>query len=325
MSNIIPFEGAKVPAYLKQAEAAPANELMANVGGGGFPVMSIKGKSFTIVKGGERTTLMNPNDEDEVATSITAVILKANASLSKIWYAKAYAEGSDAKPDCFSNDGIAPDPSVESPQAKKCSICPKNEWGSRIGDDGRKGKACSDSRRLAIAPPDDLENPMLLRAPPATLKPLAEYGAELAKRGVPYNAVITKIGFDREAASPKLTFKPVGFLSEEQYTKVQEVVGEDVVASILGKIGETPVPEAGDAPTVAEAPAEKVEKPAPKAEKPAKAAKAKPKVEVEDEDEETPPPPQKAEKPAKAAKAAVVYAEDDLESELETMLNEVDD
>lgn len=244
MSNVIPFEGGKLPAYLKQAQVA--NELAANVSGGGFPVMSIKGKVFTLVRNGDRETLMNPNDRDEVATSINVVILKANPNLSKVWYAKTFVEGSDAKPDCFSNDGIAPDPSVEKPVHKKCSTCPKNEWGSKITDDGKKAKACQDSRRLAIASPDEIDSPILLRVPPATLKPLAEYGSELAKRNIPYSAVITKVGFDREVASPKLTFKPVGFLSEEQYAQVQAVVSEDVVASILGKPGEAAVPENGD-------------------------------------------------------------------------------
>ena len=116
-NNLVPFESGKLPAFLKSATAL-ASELTANVGSGGFPVMSIKGKVFALVKGGERETLMNPNDTDEVATSINVVILKANAGLSKVWYAKNFVEGSDAKPDCFSHDGTAPDPSVENPQAK---------------------------------------------------------------------------------------------------------------------------------------------------------------------------------------------------------------
>lgn len=307
MSNMIPFEGGKLPAFLKTAASGGANELMANVGGGGFPVMSIKGKQFALVKNGERKVLMNPNDEDEVATSINVVILKANPNLSKVWYAKGYTEGSDAKPDCFSNDGVAPDPGVEKPQSKKCATCPKNEWGSKVGDDGKKMKACADSRRLAIASPDRIDDPILLRAPAATLKPLAEYGSELAKRQVPYSAVITKVGFDREAASPKLTFKPIGFLTEDQYAEVQRVLGEEVVTSILGKPGEAPVPEGGE-------PASE-----PKAEKPAPV--------VQEEEAEEPAP--KAEKPkaakAEKPKAEPKVADDDLESELDSLLSDLDD
>lgn len=320
MSNIIPFEGGKLPAYLKQANVA--NELAANVGGGGFPVMSIKGKVFTLVRGGEREALMNPNDPDEVATSINVVIIKANPNLSKIWYAGKFVEGSDAKPDCFSNDGIAPDPKVEKPVSKKCSTCPKNEWGSRITEDGKKAKECQDSRRLAIANVDALDDPILLRVPPATLKPLAEFGNDMAKRGVPYSAVLTKVGFDRESASPKLTFKPVGFLSEEQFAQVQKMMAEDVVASILGKPGETPVPDAAEG---AEEPAAEPVKAEPKAIK----AKPAPKAAVSADEVKSviePEAPAKAEpKPEPKAAKLVEAAGDDLENELDSLLGELDD
>ncbi len=304
MSNIIPFEGSKLPAFLKNAQPT-ANELAANVGGGGFPVMSIKGKQFALTRGGERKTLMNPNDPDEVATSINVVILKANPNLSKIWYAKGYTEGSDSKPDCFSNDGIAPDPSVEKPQSKKCSTCSKNEWGSKVSEDGKKMKACQDSRRLAVAAPDRINDPILLRVPAATLKPLAEYGNDLAKRSVPYSAVVTKVGFDRDAAAPKLTFKPVGFLSEEQYGEVQDILKDEVLASILGKPGEAPVM------------AEETT-----AEPPAPAEEAKPaKVEKPVKEEPVAEKPKAAKKP----EPKVVEEESSLEAELEGLLDELDD
>lgn len=318
MNNVVPFSNNTLPAYLKAV--AVGNELTANVGSGGFPVMSIKGKTFALVKGGERETLMNPNDPDEVATSIHVVILKANPSLSKVWYAKGYVEGSDAKPDCFSHDGVVPDPSVEHPQSKKCTTCPKNEWGSKITEDGKKGRACADSRRLAIANVDTLDNPILLRAPAATLKPLAEYGTELAKRNIPYNAVLTKIGFDSEASSPKLTFKAVGFLSEPQYAQVQAVLEEDVVTSILGKAGEAPMPEGEAASEPEAAPVEK-----PKAAKPVEKPKAakpveKPAAKVTEDEVAAIVEPEA--KPKAAAKEA---AGDALIDELDSLLNELDD
>lgn len=327
MSNIVAIETAKLPSFLKAVDPqALASELTANVGGGGFPIMSIKGKVFALVKGGERETLMNPNDPDEVATSINVVILKANSGLSKVWYAKNFVEGSDAKPDCFSHDGIAPDPSVETPQSKKCSICPKNQWGSKVSEDGKKMKACADSRRLAIANPDELDDPILLRAPAATLKPLAEYGESLAKRGVPYNAVVTKIGFDREAASPKLTFKAVSFVSEEQFAQIQKVVEDDTVASILGKHGEAPVVEnAAPEEEIAGTPPKAAVKEAP-AEKPK--AKVEKKAAVVSEEEVGDALGDESEKKVEAKvekKVAEVKVADNLEDELDSLLGELDD
>lgn len=340
-TQIVPFKSDNLPAFLKQGSVAVSNELAANVGGGGYPVFSIKGKVFALVRSGERETLMNPNDPDEVATSINVVILKANPNLSKVFYSSGYTEGSDAKPDCFSNDGTAPDPSVEHPQAKKCAVCPKNQWGSRISENGSKGKACADSRRLAVANPDNIEDPILLRAPAATLKPLAEYGSALAKKGIPYNAVVTKVGFDPEAASPKLTFKPIGFLTEEQFAQVHAVLEEPVVESILGKPGEAVAEgEADDGIELPEGTPPKLAAPAPKAEEPKPAAKpaakkaepkAKPapkaeKAAVVSEDEvdaafeEAPAPA-----PKEAKKAEPKIVDDALEDDLDALLDELDD
>ena len=236
MSNIIPFESKTLPAYLKALNVQELNNDLTSHAGTGFPVISIKGKVFAVVRDGERTTLTKSVDGEEIpAPSIDVVIVKANKQNSKVFYLKGYQDGAEnQKPDCFSNDGTKPDASVEHPQAKSCATCPHNQWGSKIGDNGGKGKACSDSVRLAVAQPDLLNDPHLLRVPPATIKALGEYGKALAKRGVPYTAVVTKIGFEMESPTPKLTFKAVGFLSDAAFAEVQETAASDTVASILG-------------------------------------------------------------------------------------------
>lgn len=236
--NIIPFEGSKnLPAYLKKFDVAALNADLTAHAGGGFPVMSIKGKKWTVVRDGEKTVLPNPKDPESPATSIDVVIVKANKGTSKVFYLKGYdPESSDKqKPDCYSSDGVAPAADAQSPQSKKCATCPHNQWGSRITEKGAsKGKACNDTVRLAIAPAGQINDPMLLRVPPASIRNLGEYGQLLAKRGVGYNMVVTKIGFDVEAESPKLTFKPVGFLDDASYAEVQEVMESDIVRDITG-------------------------------------------------------------------------------------------
>jgi len=235
--NIIPFEGKSLPAYLKKFNVEELNADLTAHAGGGFPVMSIKGKKWTVVRDGEKNVLPNPKDPESPATSIDVVIIKANKGTSKVFYLKGYdPESSDKqKPDCYSSDGVAPAADAQSPQSKKCATCPHNQWGSRITEKGAsKGKACNDTVRLAIAPAGQVNDPMLLRVPPASIRNLGEYGQLLAKRGVGYNMVVTKIGFDVEAESPKLTFKPVGFLDDASYTEVQEVMESDIVRDITG-------------------------------------------------------------------------------------------
>lgn len=311
MSNLSLFEG-KVPAYLAKFAAANVSDLTANVGGGGFPVMSIKGKTWTLVKSGDREVLMNPNDTDEVATSINVVVLKANSGLSKVWYAKSFVEGTDAKPDCFSHNGTAPDPSVEKPQATKCAICAKNQWGSKISEDGKKLKSCADSRRVAIARPDALDEPIMLRVPAGSLKNLADFGADLAKRGIPYSAVVAKLGFDRDAASPKLTFKAVAALDEAEFNQVQEVVLGDTVQNILGNLGADAV--------VAD---ETIDTETPVAVAPKPAVKAKP-APVDDEDEAPAKPAVKAVAKPAAKPVKVVEAADSIEDELDNLLGDLE-
>ena len=301
--NIIPFESASgLPAYLKGADISGMNADLTSHAGGGFPVISIKGKVFAITRDGERKVLPNPKDPDSPATSIDVVLIKANKGTSKVFYIKGYDPESSAgqKPDCYSADGIVPAADAQSPQAKKCATCAHNQWGSRITEKGAsKGKACNDTVRMAVAPAGQINDPMLLRVPPASIKAVGEYGQMLAKRGVAYNMVVTKVAFDQEAESPKLTFKPVGFLDETAFAEVREMIESDTVRDILGSSMQAVVGPAVAAPEEDEAPAPVAK---PKA-APAPAA----------EEDEAPAPVAKPKAAAKPKPAPVVLADDDID------------
>ncbi len=286
MTNIVAFESGKLPAYLTSINVSELNQDLTSHASSGFPIMSIKGKVFTLSRGDEKTVLPNPKDPDSPATAIDVVIVKVNKGTSKVFYLNGYKEGEQAKPDCFSNNGDKPDAGSKNPQAKSCQACPHNQWGSKIGENGGKGKACQDSVRIAIAPPDQVNDPMLLRVPPASIKALGELGTACAKRGVPYNAALTKISFDLASATPKLLFKPIGLLDDATFAVVQEVANSDIVKNITGNgFSAEPSPELAS-PKAApqeedDTPPETVAKPAPKAkpkaeEPEAPKAKAKP-------------------------------------------------
>ena len=285
MSSLIPFESAKLPAHLAGIDIKAFNADLTAHAGAGFPVISIKGKVFAVVRDGERIVLPNPKDPESPATSIDVVLIKANKDKSKVFYIERYdpnASDKAKKPDCYSANGTTPAPDSEHKQATSCAVCPHNQWGSAVNDKGvaTKGKACQDSVRIAVVPNGTLNDPHLIRVPPASIKALGEYGQMLAKRGVAYNMVVTKISFDQEAESPKLMFKPMGFLSAEDYAIVKETLEAQVTEDIVGVAGLVHT----DAPTEAAEPvkpkaAAKVEapaEPAPKVEKPKAAAKPKP-------------------------------------------------
>jgi len=309
MNDLAKFEQAAVPAHL-QSLFPVANDLSANVGGGGFPHLSIKGKVWTVVRGKDDRTVVK-NSEGDPRSSIEVVIVKANPQISKVYYNKGFVEGSDEKPVCYSNDGVAPATDVEQPQANKCAICPHNQWGSKISESGAKLKACTDSRRIAVAPVGDLRDPMLLRIPAASLKPLGEYGEMFARKGVPYQAAVTKVSFDPEVASPKLMFKFERFLDADGATAIREIMDSEVVQNIIGAADSAP---ATSTPAVAA--------PAPKAAKAAPKPTPAPVVEADEAEEEAPAPAPKKAAPKAAPKVAV---DDDITSELDSILGSLDD
>jgi hypothetical protein len=300
--NIIPFDsGSKLPAFLKKVDVAALNSDLTAHAGGGFPVISIKGKVFAVVRDGDREIQMNPKDPDSAATSLNVVLLKANKGTSKVFYIKGYDKDTSEgqKPDCYSNDGVEPAADAQNKQAKKCATCPHNQWGSRVSEKGAtKGKACADAVRMAVAPAGQINDAMLMRVPPASIKALGEYGQMLAKRGVGYNMVVTKVGFDLQAESPKLTFSAIGLLDDDGFAEVQEIAASDVVSNILGSSIMAAV--AAEAAAPAEEPEEE---PAPK---PAAKPKAAPKPVVEEDEEEAPAPKPAAKPKAKPAPVADV-------------------
>jgi len=320
--NIVPFDSAKnLPAYLtNDASFLDINKEV--VRAALFPVLSIKGMKFTINRDGVKTVVTKPDDADEVAQSLGVVFLRANLN-AKTFYAKKYSEGEsdNTRPDCYTYDGVAPSPNAQNPQATKCALCKNNQWGSKVSDSGKESKLCQDNARIAVSAPDELD-PMLLRVPPKSLKPLREMLKIIAARKVPYNAVVVKVGFDRNEPSPVLTFKPVGLLDDTKYAEVRDIYDGETVRAVVGLDDFGLEPQVTKAPPVdadeldaalaarditRKAAAKPEPKPAPVTTDdlddifpPTKKAKPAPAV----EDEPAPPPPKKA-------KAAPVVDEDD--------------
>jgi hypothetical protein len=275
MSNALttPMSGA-VPAHIQKAYAAQqGNAALAAGVSAGYPIISYKGKVWHLVEAGERTliTVGEGRNANDPAASLEAVIVRANPALNKVYYPDGYEEGSTERPLCHSDDGIYPAADAQEKQAVACGACPHNEWGSKISDNGSRGKACADSRRMAISAVDDIGNPMLLRCPAASLKTLLAYGQQLEKRGWPYQALVTRIGFDASLAYPALTFTPERWLDDDELQEVMGMQEDDLVLSITAM--RPPSQAAREAVAKAPAPQEdafsKLEQTMPGAEAPA--------------------------------------------------------
>ena len=258
MSNIVPVN-IQVPAHLAARVGVPSVLGAALTGGlssgQSFPKISIKASRFRIKEGDTETVLES--------TALDVVIVGANPRLSKTWYAKAWDKDAEpAAPDCYSLDGISPDPESEDPQNDLCASCPHNAWGSKVTDSGQQIKACSDRKRLAVVAADDPSGPVyLLEVTPAALKGLNQYQKELSVRGIPPEIVKTRVSFDTDASFPKLKFTFGGFLDADVQEVVDGLFGSEQVKEITGENPRTPVA----VPQIARAAAPVAPKPAVKA------------------------------------------------------------
>ena len=276
----------KIPAHLKGMFSG-SNSFAAAGGDGGTKTLSTKGGVFNIEQGNYRNLVSE--------TTLDVVILSTNPNKSKVYYAEGFEDGGFSKPSCYSNNGSTPSEHADAPQSKKCSICPHNQWGSRITDRGGKSKACSDSMRLCVTTTDGMDSPMLLKVTATALKTLGNYGAQLSKRGVDPKYVVTQLGFNPEVEYPSLTFKAVRFIEEDELKVVDELIKTEKsdIDTITG-VSDTPIDNVGG---FAIAPKEQKDEKAP--------VEVKPKTEVV----------KKVEKP----KTAKVEDYDDIEEALDNL------
>ena len=213
-----------VPSYFQQSAVADA--VVAGIGGQQNPRISIRASRFRIVDGGSEETL------DTLA--IQVVVVGANPTISKEYYAGKWDPENIEAPDCYSNNGVVPDMSVAVPQAALCAQCPQNVWGSKISDQGKEIKACADKKRLAIVSADDVGGTVYeLAVTPAALKNLGEYADKLRRRNIPLEGAITKLSFDDKASYPLLTFDFAGYLSQDAYLTAKSVAESDHVQAVI--------------------------------------------------------------------------------------------
>lgn len=242
------------PASTRFAAVPQDNDLAGGITGG-YGLITYKGKVWTIKHQGQEMVLMRP-DGDGPRNSIELVILKANPHLSKIWYENGYVEGSNAAPDCSAANGLKPDAGVPKPQHAVCATCPKNQWGS--DPRGGKGKACGDSRRLAVVPLQDIPNeslggPLLLRVPAASLQDLAAFSNQMQAKGYPYYSIGIRIAFDAKESYPKFEFSAIRPLTDAE---ADVVIGMQKTEAVARVVSEPSPAETAQAAALA-APAEK--------------------------------------------------------------------
>jgi len=216
MSNISVFNPANVPAFAQSGELSEtAKALM----GGSINTsrrISIKGGVFRIVAGGKELASIEERHLD-------VIVVKAAPKVSRIFYAKSYDGDNITGPDCWSNDGEAPDASIKAPQSNTCMTCKQNVAGSGQGN----SRACRYQQRLAVMLADNPDDVLQLTLPATSVfgkeegdkRPLQAYVKHLALASPPVDIekIVTRMKFDTKAESPKLFFAPVRWLTTVEY------------------------------------------------------------------------------------------------------------
>lgn len=125
-------------------------------------------------------------------------------------------------------------PSEHSPQrqAENCATCPQNKYGSATN--GGRGKACTNTYRLAIIPPDATPESdiLMLKISPTGLTRWSNY-VRLIENGFGaggFCRVITKLSFDPNKDFPSITFTPVGPVQNpETILKIRKRASEEIM------------------------------------------------------------------------------------------------
>lgn len=255
MSDITLFNGSNVPDHIRNRQIDDVTASLA--GGGGVKRISIRGKVFRLMDGGQQIAV----NEDR---TMNVVVVNAAPHVSRTFYEGTYEEGKNVPPDCWSADGISPASNAQNPQAASCADCPQNIKGSGQGD----SRACRFSQRLAIVLENDiggdvyqltLPSQSIFGKPEGDRMPMQAYAKYLKAQRTAITAVVTEAKFDIDSSTPRLTFKAIRWLNEEELDNA---------------IKQSKSPASVQAITMTVAQVDKVEEvsaPAPKAE--AKAAK----------------------------------------------------
>ena len=235
--------------------------------------ISLRGGKFRQVVNG---TEMRVSKSD----SMEMIVIDA-AKIARTYYEGTYDPKNPEPPVCWSADTNVPDPAVpeDQRQADRCIDCKQNVKGSGAG----QGRACRFSQRLAIAFPQKMDEVYQLQLPATSIfgdaengkMPMQAYAKFLRANDMPAVAIVTEMYFDENSEVPKLFFKPVRPLTEEELEKAIEMrEHQDTKRAITMTVAQT---DGVQKVTVQETP-----KPAPK--KRVNAIKA----EVEDEPVEEP-------------------------------------
>lgn len=305
-TQVAVFNPGQLPAHLRSVGISDTARALAGGGQTGNR-LSIKGGVFRLIVDGKEIAAVDERYLD-------IVIVAAAPKVSRTFYLLPYDADKPAMPDCWSQNGDVPDITSKNRQAASCAACPQNVKGSGQGD----SRACRYSQRIAVVLANDIEGDVMQLSLPALSlfgkaegenRPLQEYARWLTAQGIDPTMLVTRLKFDTKSESPKLFFKAMRWLEQDEFDLCRAAgTTPDAQKALMMNpaqmdgVGAAPVSVPGTPPVTTKpaAPAPAVEPPEPPAPPPrTRAAAPAPAEEVE-----PPAPPPRQRKPRTPAAAA---------------------
>lgn len=214
------------------------NKTLSGNGSGAGKRISIKGNKFRLFVNGEQVSV---SKEDH----LNVVVVNA-APISRSYFEGTYDPNNPSAPTCWSLDTRVPAPDVaaENKKSTRCTDCPMNVKGSGQGD----SRACRFNQRLAITLEGKPDEVYQMQLPATSLfgdgkngkMPMQAYAKFLDAHDTPIIAVMTQMTLDENSETPKLFFKPVRPLTEEElHAAVAVKDSEDAIKAITFTVAQT--------------------------------------------------------------------------------------
>lgn len=207
------------------------NKTLAGGGGGTSRRISIKGGRFREMVNGEQVRVNSSGSLN--------IVLLSSSKIGRTYFEGAYDPENPSAPTCWSPDSEKPDAAVPAEQRKAnaCRDCPMNIKGSGQGD----SRACRFNVRLAVALEGSYDKVYQVQLPATSLfgdgkdgkLGMQAYAKFMTANETPMIAVVTQMYFDENSETPKLYFRPLRPLNEDELRAVLELAEhEDVEKAI---------------------------------------------------------------------------------------------
>ncbi len=212
---------------------APYKDLLAQL----QPETTLGGENFSTsrrisLRSGVFRKVVNGNEVQKIKEKHMDVVIVKAAPISRMYYKKAYVEGENSPPSCWSPDTNtavpSPDVLASDRESPSCVDCKQNIKGSGQGE----SKACRFQQRLAVMVADGLSSKEIytLTVPAASIFKSVDHGMTmqsyarfLQAHKTPAAALVTEISLEQDTSYPLLTFKAARPLEENELKIVVEM------------------------------------------------------------------------------------------------------